>query len=505
MPGAHARRMYCRTASGRPERVFGQFRRAVAGRNVTRPSKASHGPTAGLLSRRQFVTAGLVIGVNSLAAGTVSGAFSGVPTGSPWPRNGCGLENSNFNPLEKSLDRGTVGQLELKWKTSPTGPIQNAPVVIEQSLYFGTWDHDFIAVNVRSGETRWKFSPEGNSVLPAYERGIRSTANFENGHLYFIDTFTVAHCIDAATGESIWQTRIDNDSVRHMAHARFSPAVFENRLIVAHAGLQPQIACLDTDTGRILWRFYTGLGGSPWTSAAIDTRERVVYNVTGDPKQFKPGDPMLYTNCMLANDLDTGELLWYQQVTAQDARNLDFSCHPMIYDAKGRLGALRQSVGAGNKRGFYSYDRYTGELYWKTSLTAPHQAGGPLANSTAVAYNRVFLASNAASAGNPLKSIACALNAYDGNIEWWVLNQAMVSCGVAVANGIFFLGQADGLLQALDAETGARLWEYRLPSTCRGVAVADGVLYAAHGEVYVIDGKGLSDGYSVHAFTAGGR
>lgn len=425
-------------------------------------------------------------------------------SGTPWPRNGCDLDNSSFNPAEKAIGRGNVGRLALQWKSPASGPIQNAPIAVEDSLYYGTWDHELLAVDRHSGAIRWKFAPEGNDSLPAYERGIRSTPAYADGKLYFIDTFTDVQCVDAASGSPEWRTRLDPDAVRHMAHARFSPTVFENRLIAAHAGFQPQIACLAADTGRILWRFYTGQGGTPWTSAAIDTPSRVVYNVTGDPKQIRAGDPMLYTNCMLANHLETGELLWYHQVSAQDPHNLDFTCHPMIFDAQGRLGAVRECVGAGNKRGFYAFDRYTGEPYWKSSLTAPHQAGGPLANSTAVAYNRVFVVSNASSPGNPLRSVACALHAYSGELEWWVLNQAMVSCNVAIANGVFFLGQADGLILALDAETGAKLWEYRLPSTCRGLLVADGALFAAHGEIYVIDGKALPGGYAVHAFSVGG-
>ncbi len=454
-------------------------------------------------ARRRFVAAGLALGAYALAGGTVLGASVSGSPGGAWPRNGHDLGNSNFNPVESRIGRDTVGRLRLRWKSPPTGPIQNAPVVVGDAVYYGTWNHEYIALDQATGEVRWKMAPEANSALPAYERGIRSTANYEDGRLYFIDTLTMVHCVDAGSGQPIWKTQLDAESVSHMAHARFSPAVFEDRVIVAHAGLQPQFACLDAATGRILWRFYPGQGGTPWTSAAIDTRNRVVYNVTGDPKHIRPGDPMLYANCMLANDLDTGELLWYRQVNAQDAHNLDFSCHPMIFDAEGPLGAIRQCVGAGNKRGFYVYDRYTGETYWKAALAAPHQAGGPLANSTALAYNRVFMVTNAASPDNPLRSIACALHAYSGDIHWWNLNTAMVCCGVAVANGVLFIGLADGQLQALNAETGARLWEYKLPSTCRGLVVADGVLYAVHGEIYVIDGSGVPNGYAVHAFDVG--
>ena len=47
-------------------------------------------------------------------------------------------------------------------------------------------------------------------------------------------------------------------------------------------------------------------------------------------------------------------------------------------------GAVRKCVGAGNKAGFYTVDRYTGEQYWKVMLTHHHNTGGPWLNSTAV-------------------------------------------------------------------------------------------------------------------------
>ena len=65
----------------------------------------------------------------------------------------------------------------------------------------------------------------------------------------------------------------------------------------------------------------------------------------------------------------------------------------MIFEAvsPGKRGARRQCVGAGNKSAFFTWDRYTGELLWRVMLTSPT---GPWWNSTAVAYNKVYLVSN---------------------------------------------------------------------------------------------------------------
>ena len=88
--------------------------------------------------------------------------------------------------------------------------------------------------------------------------------------------------------------------------------------------------------------------------------------------------PVLYTESILAHDLDSGELLWYHQARPSDPFDLDFGCHPMIVDAVAPAGyrgrAVRQCVIAGNKAGIFSFNRYTGERYWKVMLT---KAGAP--------------------------------------------------------------------------------------------------------------------------------
>ena len=113
----------------------------------------------------------------------------------------------------------------------------------------------------------------------------------------------------------------------------------------------------------------------------------------------------------------------------------------MIFEAlsPGKRGARRQCVGAGNKSAFFTWDRYTGELLWRVMLTSPT---GPWWNSTAVAYNKVYLVSNQRvtdpDSTDRSESVTAALHAYTGEIVWWRHNDSMNRAPVCVANGVFY-------------------------------------------------------------------
>jgi glucose dehydrogenase len=287
-----------------------------------------------------------------------------------------------------------------------------------------------------------------------------------------------------------------------------SPNIYGNRVFVGTSGGNAQIVCLDAETGAIRWKFKivpdrAGGGGSAWTSPAVDEEYNIVYTVTGNPSSFNPPGPLLFSDSILAHDLETGELLWHYQVRASDPFNMDFSCHPMIFEAvsPGKRGARRQCVGAGNKSAFFTWDRYTGELLWRVMLTTPT---GPWWNSTAVAYNKVYLVSNERvtdpGSTDRSESVTAALNAYTGEIVWWRHNDSMNRAPVCVANGVFYQSLENGSLEAYDAETGKQLWQSSIPSTSRGgIVIANGSLYTANGEGNLpVEPKGR---YSVFAYS----
>ena len=395
--------------------------------------------------------------------------------------------------------------------------MQSAPTVIGNTLFIGAWDGHYYSLETATGEIKWKFDA-GVEPEPTWKlRDIKSSAQYYDGRIYFGTGEGELNCVDATTGKQIWKTKVDPDPDTNISS---SPQIYENRVFVGTSGDRAQIACIDAETGAVRWRFYivpdrNDGGGSVWTSAAVDEEQKIVYNVTGNPRSFTPPGPLLHTESIIANDLETGELLWHYQVRGTDPRDLDFSCHPMIFDAvsPGRRGASRHCVGAGNKTAFYTWDRYSGEMLWRVMLTNWASQGGPWWNSTATAYNKVYVISNAINEErDPLttrslglsESVTAALHAYTGEIVWWRHNNAMNRAAVCVANGVFYQSLADGSLEAYDAETGKQLWKSGLPSTSRGgIVIANGELYVANGEGGLpTEPKGR---YSVFAYSIDGK
>ena len=177
---------------------------------------------------------------------------------------------------------------------------------------------------------------------------------------------------------------------------------------------------------------------------------------------------------------------------------------------------LEMGMGAGNKTAFFTWDRYTGELLWRVMLTNRWSQGGPWMNSTATAYNKVYLISNAIQEADyqrdPVtgrnaglsQSVTAALQAYTGEIVWWRHNHSLNRSPVCVANGVFYQSLGDGSLEAYHAETGKQLWQSSMPSPSRGgIVIANGTLYTSNGE------GGLPteprNPYSVFAYSIDGR
>ena len=280
--------------------------------------------------------------------------------------------------------------------------------------------------------------------------------------------------------------------------------------------------------------------------ADYDPALNLVYYGTGNPGswngELRPGDNR-YTSAILARDVDTGELRWALQTTPHDIWDYDGVNENILADLP-IGGQTRKVLVHFDRNGFaYTVDRATGEVLvanafvpvnWASGIDlttgrpkvnadkvtsigktvhniCPSLEGGknqqPAAFSPMTGYFYVptnnlcmdftgrratyiagtpFIGADAPETGGPggYRGEFMAWDATTGHKIWGIKENFPVWSGVLVTAGnVAFYGTLDGWFKAVDAHTGALLWEAKVSSGVVGTPIAyrgpDGKQYIA--------------------------
>jgi alcohol dehydrogenase (cytochrome c) len=221
--------------------------------------------------------------------------------------------------------------------------------------------------------------------------------------------------VNRDTGEILWDKKVAGTNEFGSREKFFAaPITADGKVIVANGAgdgkTRGWIAALEARTGKELWKWYavpkpgepgseswkdtnnawkTG-GGGLWQTGSYDPATKLTIWGTGNPipqydPQARPGDN-LYTNSVVALNVDTGKMAWYFQYTPNDSWDYDEVGVHMLYDTT-IDGQVRKVVGHFARNGFfYSLDRtngkfikgaqYVNDLNWTKGLNA--KTGMPL-------------------------------------------------------------------------------------------------------------------------------
>jgi PQQ-dependent dehydrogenase (methanol/ethanol family) len=276
--------------------------------------------------------------------------------------------------------------------------------------------------------------------------------------------------------------------------------------------------------------FYQTLGGGVWMNPSVDLKTRTLWFVAGNPSPDlygaeRPGDN-LYTDSLLAVDLDTGAYKCHSQYIAHDVWDLDAVSPPILTQAKDASGKMVDVVIHGGKTGHvYIHDRATGKLIRFSEAMIPQEnmwvlptkEGArmlPGANGgvewSPMAVNPKTRMAYAANLHQPMtyhveespypggklwlggafKTIPSeeqwgrlvAINLDTGKIAWAAKTpQPLIGGVLATAGDVVFNGEANGWFKAFDAATGKELWKYN----CGAGVNAPAVSYMVGGKQYV--------------------
>jgi len=485
-----------------------------------------------------------------------------------WINYSATYDNQRYSRLDQ-IDRGNVGELELQWiwQARSLEKFEATPLVVDGVLYTVQAPNDIVALDAATGRVFWSYHyqnlPDARACCGSINRGLAIL-----GETLFMGTLD-AHMIavDAISGELLWKTRVAESA--DFYSITMSPLVVGDRVMIGtgggDGGAPGVIVALDVDTGRELWRFHTiprpgepgnetwegdswiRGGAAVWNHAAYDPETRLAFWGTGNPAPDWDGSVRLgdnlWSDSVVALDVDSGELAWAYQFTPHDELDYDSTQVPILADVEWE-GRVRKGMLWANRNGLmYLLDRETGEFLngkpfvrvnWMDGFDEngrPHQVLFPTPEGTQI-YPHVHGATNwAPSAYSPRTGLyyvshwenstiiavegefprAPASNsrqtamgqidqqpffnnedeahgvvrAYDpGTLDpVWEFTMADITWAgtLATAGDLVFGGGREGYFFALDAETGELLWK----QSVGGQVNAGPMSYALDGRQYI--------------------
>ncbi|MCB1015727.1 MAG: PQQ-binding-like beta-propeller repeat protein [Acidimicrobiales bacterium] len=421
-----------------------------------------------------------------------------------WPTAGQDLRNTR-TAARSTITTDNVDELRETWRAGleGAGALTTVPIVQGDTVYLQAGFGAVHALDRATGDVRWASEPRGLNIGPF---GVA----VGDGRVYGMDASTGVVALDATDGAEAWVTDI---TATDTTGVDIQPVIADGTVLASSVpisiggiyapGDRGVVSALDAATGEVRWTFDTvkgdlwghpevNSGGGVWYPPVVDLERRLVYAGVANPAPFpgtpefpngtsRPG-PNLYTNSIVALDLDTGELAWFHQVVPHDIFDRD-----QVHTLMARLDDGTDVIVSAGKSGIVvGLDPDDGTVRWTTevghhdnddlteldgpTVVAPGTYGGVL-TPPATADGVVYLATvdaptelqpdETAYFGAPLGSEdgeVTAVSAGTGEVLWATEVPGDPLGGAAVVNDLVFTALLDGTLLALDRDTGEIVW-----------------------------------------------
>ncbi len=490
-----------------------------------------------------------------------------------WLHSNGDYGNTRYSAASQ-INTGNVKNLRpaFVFQTEVLESMETSPIVVDGVMYLTTsYDHVY-AINATTGEEYWhykhKMGPITTFCCGPNNRGVA----ISGGKLFLgtLDARLVA--LDAKTGAVLWNVEIADPEKGYSE--TMAPVVVDDKVLIGtnggEYGIRGFVKAYSAADGKLLWTFntipdkghegvwavndatgrnmhrdieqekkdlaakggdfYQVLGGGVWMTPAVDLKTRTVFFVVGNPSPdlygaIRPGDN-LYTDSMVAVDLDSGAYKWHSQYIAHDVWDLDAVSAPILTQAKDASGKMVDVVIHGGKTGHvYVHDRATGKIIRFSEAMIPQEGVWTLPTATGarmlpganggvewspMAINPATRMAYAANLHQPMtyqveaapypggklwlggafKTIPSeeqwgrlvAVNLDTGKVAWGVKTpQPLIGGVLATAGGLVFNGEGNGWFKAFDAKTGKELWKYNAGAGVNAPAVT----YTINGKQYV--------------------
>jgi len=489
--------------------------------------------------------------------------------------------NGNYSQTRyypaSQINASNVHKLRPAWifQTEIVETMETSPIVVNGIMYVTTAFSHAYALDAKTGAEIWHYKhnmgPITTFCCGPNNRGVAVYDDMV--YLGTLDAKLVA--LDAKTGKVVWEQQIADPELGYSE--TMAPTAVNGKILIGtnggEYGIRGFVKAYDAKSGELMWTFntipedsvgvwathdatgrdmlrdidaekkalaemgdpYETLGGGVWQNPAVDLETNRIYFVVGNPSpdldgSLRPGDN-LYTDSLVAVDLETGEYVCHFQYIAHDVWDLDAVSPPILTDVVDDDGNALPGVLHGGKTGYvYVHDRENCELIRFSDPMVSQEGRWTLPTAEGA---RMLPGANGGvewspMAIDPTQRLAYAINLhqpmtyhvestpypegklwlggafkvipseeqwgnvtavdYDtGKIRWKVKTpQPMIGGVLATAGGLVFTGEGNGQFKAYDSASGSVLWSFQA-----GAGVnAPPSSYTVDGKQYIVVAAG---------------
>ncbi len=462
----------------------------------------------------------LLVSISTLpAAGPLDPSKLLQPPTDSWPTYNGDYSGRRFSTLTKIND-SNIPSLSLSWVyTLPaggdqfTGVIKATPLVVNGVMYFSVPDKVW-AIDARTGREIWNYTWESKGGIHLGNRGVGISGNW----LYFETPDCNLVSLNIKDGSKRWNKPVCD--LDELYYASVAPIVIGNHVITGVSGddldRPGYLEARDPETGETQWRWMTVPkpgepgsetwpsveamqhgGGMTWVPCTYDPELKMLYVGTGNPQPVIAGKGRagsnLFTESIVALDIETGKLVWHFQPSPHDTHDWDAVQTPVLIDGVIN-GQPRKLLAQASRNGwFFVLDRKTGKNYTSSEFVKTNWAKGVDAQGQPIP--------------NPAKepqTDGALISPNQGGAVNWPPPSFSPKTGLFYVNAtrafsIYYIfdndekpegwggndqgGWAESMLQAVDYQTGKIRWSHKW----EGAGIRGGVLSTAGNLVFAGD------------------
>lgn len=332
-------------------------------------------------------------------------------------------------------------------------------------VYVGSTDGALAKLDARTGTLLWRYKTQGTSI-PAAVTVVAGTT-------FLGSQEGIVYALNASNGAILWQFPTGSAVIA-------SPMVVSG--VVYIGSTDGNLYALNASTGKALWQYRTGPANVAVAPSTVVVSNGVVYGSSSDE---------VAASYLFAVDAASGKQLWRISV-----QNQSFTA-PQIANSTLYLAswALKQQGGPDIRDSFvYAFNAQNGSLLWRSD-----KIGDYIISSPTVVNGVLYAGSH--------DTFLYAFKADTGKLVWRTRVGGEIHTSPQVANGVIYTGvvvaggptaanstsdstQPQGVLMAINASSGAIVWQRSVPNyQGTPLVVFQNALYVggADGSVYALN------------------